>query len=403
MTSPLRICLFDPVGSPREPFREPFDQLPQTHVVNEFATWEQLQECLASTNIDAVALNLDGTKDNGSYIIQRTAEIAPNCSILAVSRSDDPNLIIKAMRAGCHQFVRWPIDRQDLIAALDRLRSVRTPAPSVSKRICVIGSAGGAGATTLACNLALELSRLTSQACALVDMNLEFGEVACAFDCTPRYSIADICDSDVEVDRTMLESVLEELPCNVTILSRPDDIAQAGAVTPEGVHQVFRLLGTMFPFVLADLPRGGNNLSAAALHGVDHALIITQLTVSSLRNATRIYECMSHMGVSADRFDIVLNRCNANFERIKPEDVEAHFRRPVLAIIPNDYRRVANARDLGHPIFTDSPNSTARLAIHELARKLAAGYVTDPGAGAKTSGLLAKFWKRSPAEQQPAG
>jgi MinD-like ATPase involved in chromosome partitioning or flagellar assembly len=64
-------------------------------------------------------------------------------------------------------------------------------------------------------------------------------------------------------------------------------------------------------------------------------------------------------------------------------------------MIPNDYRRVQSSLDLGHPIVTDAPTSPARVAIQEMAKKLASDRLGDERTLAAPSGFLGKLWRRS--------
>ena len=135
--------------------------------------------------------------------------------------------------------------------------------------------------------------------------------------------------------------------------------------------------------------------TAAALTNADRVLIITQLAIPFLRNATRIYEGLLQMGADEDRLSVVLNRSNANFERIKAEEVEKHFGRPIFAVIPNDYKHIGTSRDLGHPIVSDAPNSPARRAIQEIARRLASKHLSEENLPT-SGGLFGLFRKRRP-------
>jgi pilus assembly protein CpaE len=116
--------------------------------------------------------------------------------------------------------------------------------------------------------------------------------------------------------------------------------------------------------------------------------------VPGVRNATRIYDVLLSMGAPDEHVQVIINRCKAEHERVTPEDVEKHFARPVFATIPNDYRRVMSALDFGHPIFTNSPTSAARLAIYEIARRI----VSDPKAGTdqprRRPGLIGRLLSR---------
>ncbi|GMV95692.1 MAG: AAA family ATPase [Phycisphaerae bacterium] len=396
MASLLRVYLFDRSNGNETSLRPAFEQTPGTVIVGSASSFDELREWLRHGQLDVVAVNLDNQPEQDLQVVQRVTEIAPSCGVVGVSARQDPASIIAAMRAGCSQFVCAPIDPKDLDQALGRIRAARMATPSASKRVCVIGAAGGSGATSIACNLAMELAHISDRRCALVDLNLEFGDVACAFDCTPRFSLADVCQDGVEVDRVLLGKALHELPCNVSILARPEQLEDAGKVTPEGVQEMLRVLSEMLPFVVIDLPRSFNVLNAAAVRNADKVLIITQLGVPFIRNASRIYENLRLMETPEDAIEIVLNRCKSVYERIGPDDVESHFGKPVFAMIPNDYRRVQTALDLGHPIVADAPNTPARLAIQQMARRIAGveGASEHQARPVKAgTGLFARFWK----------
>lgn len=395
MPEAVKICLFDAENATADTFRYPFEQLRSVQIVNQASCWDELKEWLRHVETDIVAVNLGDPKGQGLAIVQRIAETAPTCSILGVGRWTDPESIITAMRAGCSQFVTWPIDGTDLRSAVDRIRSTRSAEVKKSKLICVIGAAGGSGTTTVACNLAMELVHMTNRRCALVDLNLEFGDVCTLLDCSPNYSIADVCCQSEEIDRTVMAKALYNLPCNVSILARPPELEKAYEVTPEGVEGALRTLAGMFSYVVVDMPRTLDAINAAAIKHADCALIVTQLGVPFIRNATRMYDGLTRTGMAENHVQIVLNRCNADHERIKPEEVEAHFGQPVFAMIPNDYKRVQSALDLGHPIMADAPTSPARLAIQQLAQKLADEADTEETQKTESSGLLSRLWRRT--------
>ena len=174
----------------------------------------------------------------------------------------------------------------------------------------------------------MELARAVERRTVLVDMNLQFGDVACAFDVIPKYSVADVCREGMAIDRTLLEMALEELPCNVSVLSRPEHLEESEEVQPDAVEQMFRHLSQMFPFVVTDMPRHFSHSTLVPLRAADRIFIVSQLAVPFLRNATRIHHCLLQAGIDEARIDLVLNRCNANHERVKPEEAEKHFGRP---------------------------------------------------------------------------
>jgi pilus assembly protein CpaE len=370
MSIALRTCLLDLTGDPRGELRPHLETSEHLAVIDLCNSWASLQQHLQAGNIDLVAINLDVAENPRFLSVRRIAEVAPNCAILGISSDADPQTIIGAMRAGCSQFVRAPIDPADLQEAIERVRQTRLPSAVAALQIAVIGSSGGAGGTTVACNLALELTHVSTQEVALIDLNLHFGDVACAFDAAPRYSVGDVCRTDVTIDRTLLEMAMHQQTCKVALLPRPEHLADAEFVTPEGVEQLLRVLAQSYTYTVMDVPRYFSAVSLAALRAADRVLIVSQLAVPFLRNAQRIYAGLVESGVDDARIELVLNRAKTEHERITTAEVEKHFGRPVYATIPNDYKHITAARDLGHPIRAEAPNSPARRAIQALAQQL---------------------------------
>lgn len=396
----LNIALYNTQADQWENFERVVKQVRALSLCLETESWEELEAALKTGELGAVLVNLDENVEQGKDIVQRIGRTVPDLSIIGVSKQTDPSMIISAMRAGCSQFVCAPVDPEDFRNAVARILATRMVTPHQSKRVCIVGASGGVGATAITCNLAMELAALTHRTCALVDLHLEYGDAANSFDCEPKYSLADLCGGASSIERPMVESAIHMLPCDVALLGRPPKISDARLVTPEGVEQALRIVESMYPYVLVDLPRTFSFLTAVAIDGVELVLIIAQLSIPSVRNASRVFDQLLELGADRKQIELVLNRCRAEHQRVTPDDVEQHFRRPVFAMIPNDYRRVTAALDFGHPIVTNSPNSPARLAIQELARMITkdrrSGDESMPGQAHR--GLFKRWWGGAKAE-----
>lgn len=398
MNHPLKIVLFSRIGAPS--LRNDVAPVHGVKVVAEASDWPALQQALTAQDPDALLVALDPEEiASGFSIIQRIAEVAPGCKIIGICDDNRPDTIIRAMRAGCHQFVPAPIETEDLRAAIDRVRPVADAAESPAQRICVMPASGGAGATTIACNLALELAAHTQQRVALIDLNLEFSDIACHFDVAPKGGVVDICRGDREIDKTLLQSALHHLDSGVSLLSKSAYPTEVNQIDTSAIENMYRVLTESYPFVVTDLPRAFTPVTIGALGVADRVLLITQLAVPFLRNATRIYEHLLHLGAEEEHIEIVVNRSNASYEMISSAEVADHFGRPVFAEIPNDYKRVTNVRDLGASLMNEAPNSPARLGIYNLACRICNGGAepappTGEAGRSGAGGLLSLFWSR---------
>src|SRR5690349_9396077 len=105
MSESIRIVLFNAVGTREMSFRSSFDQLPGASIIAETTDWDSLRDKLRDPSIDLVAVGLDDPKEAGFDIVHRVAQFRPSCGIVGISQRTDPASIIRAMRAGCGQYV----------------------------------------------------------------------------------------------------------------------------------------------------------------------------------------------------------------------------------------------------------------------------------------------------------
>lgn len=397
MTSERVVLLFNTDAAASASLRAAISGLPDTKVVTEVSDQSTLTDALRRLTVNILVFHLDPNPEHLIGLVEMVAAQFPKVPIIAISDRTEPTTIINAMRAGCQQFVFKPIDRADLARAVDRVAIKHTQLAPTGRRICVIGGSGGVGATTIACNLAMEIAHVTEATCAIVDFQLEFGDVASNFDCVPTHTISSLCEVEGEIDRTMLETAVVELPCRVAVLGRPTHVEEAGGVTADRAASVLRLMSNFYGSIVVDTPRTLDRLALGALEQADAVLIVLQLIVPSVRNSLRLYRTLMNYGMPDDRVHIVVNRFKKNVGRIGPDDVEKQFGKKVFGTLPNDYQCVTNSLDFGHPLMADAPNSPVRTAIRELATQLI-GESADVGdaAGAKKidrkSGLLGRIF-----------
>lgn len=356
---------------------------------------ESLAEILQENEINLVFFHLDPECAPVLEVIEQVSTRFPDLPMIALSHDTHPEAILGPMRAGCDQFVCEPIDHADLAAAVARIASKRLISGTQCRRICVTGGSGGAGTTSLAANLALEIGHLTDRGCALVDLDLQFGDLAVNFDIEPKYTIFDLAVSGPEVDKSMLVGSMCSLPENVSLLARPREIGQDEQVTPETIHRVIELLGGVYENIVVDIPREVSARTLAAFTQADTVLIVCQMIVPGIRNAKRYYDALVQGGVDGDRIHYVVNRYSGNSGRMNIKDVEAVIKQPVYTRIPSDYEFVAQSLDLGQPIASDDKKNPVRSAICAMAEQIIGdGSAESVSVKTPKKGLLGRLLSR---------
>jgi len=394
MSSLLQVCLYNQDEASAGDLRTQISNLNFVRVVAETSTTEALATALEEGGINLVFFNLDPNRQAVLEIIEQVAGRFPELAMIAMSEDTAPDAILAPIRAGCDQFVCKPIDADDLANAVGRVASKRLLSRGKSRCVCVVGASGGVGTTSIACNLGMELAHLTEKRCALVDLDLQFGDLAVNFDTDPRYTIFDLASAGSGLDRTVMESVLTELPCDVWLLARPENVDHHSAVTSETAHRAIELLSMMFETVIVDLPRRVDASSFAAANQADLILVVCQLVVPSIRNTKRYIDAMVHQGISPERMEVVVNRGDSSGGRIRKNDLEELIKKPIYASIPNDYQFVARSIDFGKPIASLDEKNPVRVAIRKMAQEIISGGTpaakSDEGRRGFFSKLLSK-------------
>ena len=345
---------------------------PALNALNEYKiaacthTRDELRTALGIDEIAAMIIDLD--EGDAFDAIVEALEIKSSLAVIGVTGTNDVQKCILAQRAGCRQLTSKPIDQNDLLVAIrSALNEAQgNAAPPWGKTISIIGSSGGAGATTLACYLAMSLADMSDASVAVIDLDLEFGTVAKSWDLSPRYTIADLADSE-EIDDHNIEDVMLELPSGISVLPRPDLIEKAQSIDEEKTKNILNEVKGAFPYLVIDLPRKLDAISGCAIEASDKLLIVAQLTVPGILNAGRLADALVRFGMDMDKLEFVVNRHHKKMQSLDVAALEKRVGKDVIGVVPNHYKSLSVASDLGQPVSGRNP---VRKAIADIALKL---------------------------------
>jgi pilus assembly protein CpaE len=239
----------------------------------------------------------------------------------------------------------------------------------------IYGVRGGLGATTLAVSLAFKLAAVTKSETALVDLDLQRGDVATFVNLVPVHSLATIATAPGEVDDIFLASTLTRHPSGVSILSAPAAMEEAELVTDREVGIALRLMRSQFTHTIVDTPRVITAPVAAAFEEADRILVLTDLSVPGVRAAHRAFELLARLEIPQDRAEFLITQVLTGPVEIKK--AEQVMGREAFAIIPRDEDAAGSAMNDGVPLNGRPTRLT--LAVDGLARRLAGLAPTSRG------------------------
>jgi pilus assembly protein CpaE len=304
-------------------------------------------------------------------------EHRPDVSVVLIA-APSPGLLEQAVRVGVRDvidpFSPPEVLRSSLEQALETsgrrrsvLRAELAYQTETAKVITVVSPKGGAGKTAIASNLAVGLARHAMNRVAIVDFDLQFGDVANALRLTPERTIADFARSGAALDATTVKAFLTAHPSGAFALCAPDTPAEADGVKPDMLGTAIDLLSEMFAYVVIDTAAG---LDEAALTAIEHStdLVIACATdVASARGLRKELEAFDLLGLTGPRRHFVLNRADARVG-LSASDIESTVGLDVAVSIPSS-RAVPTSMNQGSPILESEPRSTIGRSFGELVSR----------------------------------
>jgi len=340
---------------------------------------------------DVLVLDINMPGMDGIATSEIIAQRLPTAPIIMMSVHGEAEHMKRAMLAGAREFLVKPFSADEFATSIKRVYErefVRreqlqvahgTPAPTVTDTsegggdhqvIAVFSPKGGAGRTTIAANLALALRGETNQRVALVDANLQFGDVGVLLNLNPKNrSMLDAVEGG-EPDRDIIDSVMIDHSTGIRVLLAPPSPESADLVTPAFLRKILEMLRETHDWVVVDLPSGLNDHTLGVLDAADQILVIAALEITTIKNVRLFLEVADQLNYERRKIRLVINRSDAA-QGIRIGDVEASIRRPIEGSIVSDGRLAVLAVNRGVPFVVSHPESPLSRDVISLARTVA--------------------------------
>jgi pilus assembly protein CpaE len=242
--------------------------------------------------------------------------------------------------------------------------SVGEVSGDLGKIICTLGPKGGIGKTITSCNLAVALA-MRERRVALVDLDLQFGDVALSLGLTPDTTSYDLAVSGGSLDAEKLDAFLLHHPSGLRVLAAPARPDQAASVTPEFIADVFTMLREEFDFIVVDTPPSFTPEVITTIDASSYICMVGMLDALSLKNTRLGMETLELMGYEPDRVRVVLNRANTSVG-ITHADVVTILGRTPDILVPS-HRDIARSVNEGAPVVLSQRRSEAARSFESLA------------------------------------
>ena len=337
------------------------------------------EEVLVETDepIDVLVLSPEVKDPDALGLAEFVGRTAPMTAIVMVRDKSWNGLLPAAMRAGIRDVVDLTQGSEELRDAVERaitwadnlrlLRGEMISRPSQRGMvISVFSSKGGTGKTFLTTNLATAISEMSGKDTAVVDLDVDMGDVFSYFGLEPNKQVMDLISLGEGADSETVFANAAKLGDHLYGFGAvPDPAMQPPG--GEAVGKYLRVLRNNFSYVVVDASADYTDLALACFDLSDAICLVTGLDVVGVKHLSKALETLLTIGLPRDRFRIVLNRADSKVG-LDAGDVERVMKIQVDTMIPSS-RLVPTSLNKGRPVFLEDPNSDVSLSIRKLASR----------------------------------
>jgi pilus assembly protein CpaE len=391
----IKVIIVDDVSETRENVRKLLQFESDVDVVGLARTGKEAIQISQELNPDVILMDINMPDMDGITATEAIRSKQPAVQVVILSVQNDQNYMRRAMLAGARDFLTKPPMGDELISAIRRAgvmaQSERSKSIAVQtlptaanigilppgygvpkgKIVTVYSPKGGTGCTTVAVNLALTLHNEDTRV-ALVDGNLQFGDIAVFMNEQGKNTIMDLAPRAEELDPEIVEEVmLKHAASGLHILAAPSRPEYAEKVSSGQFARVLEYLSQIYAYVVVDTASLLTDVTLSAIDVSDLIVLVTTQDIPSIKNCRLFLDLLQTMGVERERILFAMNRYDKRVS-ITPERVAENLKQEVSSVIPLDEATVMKAVNRGVPFVLESKNQPASRGIFSLAESVRA-------------------------------
>ncbi|WP_225713083.1 AAA family ATPase [Bradyrhizobium semiaridum] len=302
------------------------------------------------TDLAVLVTDISGIDDPFTELERLAGVCPPDVRVALIGDNREITFYRELMELGVTEYLPRPITR-DMV--LDQLRPKLlgdVAAAQVDRGghvVSICGAQGGAGATSIAINLALQLAETTKAKVALLDLHLQNGETSVMLGLRPGPGLRIALENPMRADTLFLERAGIDVNEKVCLISADEDLDAQLDITEAGVRHVLSLLRQRFNYIVVDVPVPFPPSIYPVIKTSRHVLVLLEAEVTGLRNAHALRTAVTNIA-GKDRVFTLLNRANRAGGLPKATIVKALGAEPDM-VIPDLGKGMTQAVNLGIP------------------------------------------------------
>lgn len=279
-------------------------------------------------------------------------------------------------QCGARHQVEYPLQEGDLAIAISKiapnLKPVLTHKPKSGSVYAVQGIMGGAGSSTLAVNLAHELSALDKGRVCLIDLDVQFGSIAEELKLPYSDALMDLLFDVDMMDTDWLRHATQAIGHNMAVLTAPNEDVPMDFIAPDGLEKLIALAKSQFDFVVIDMPKAQTNWTGVVFDAAETVFCPLTPDARSAQMAERFRMGCISQGLPLHKVRFAMNRLDQTGGADQLQELSNSIQTDIDLVFPNGGQDVAEATRRGCSVSQVHPQNTLGQEFSKLAASLVA-------------------------------
>lgn len=367
-------------------------------------------ELVREVEPDVVLMDVNMPGQDGIRATETMTREPPHAAVVLMSVQEDREYLRRAMQAGAREFLVKPFSADEMAAALRRVhrlekvkREAVATAPPAGPEVevprergrgrvtLVFSGKGGVGKSMLAANLAAAFVKLGIDRVALVDFDLQFGDLGVLLGLESGRNVYQIVEAFPNIDGEFIEALMPTAPGGFKVLLGPQSPEFADLVTPEHARSILEVLQGSFDHVVVDSSSHLGEVGLEVLERADDVVLIVELSLPAVKEAKLALRVFERLGMPADKIRLLLNRADST-SGVTPAQVESNLGVSISARLPSDGKLVVRSVQRAEPFVTLFPESEISHSVRDFAVSLLPSLAAEGARGGRQ--VRKSFWVR---------
>jgi len=319
-----------------------------------------------------VIVDISRSLDPEGDVTRLVRKMGPSNSLIILGTSNDVSVFRKMISLGAHDYLVKPLTAElfkDAIEQVDR-QTASLQTTQSGRLTVVIGVRGGAGASTIATNIAWIMAEEENLETALLDLDLHFGTTTLALDVESGGGFREALENPHRLDKLFLDSAITKATDKLAVLGTEEPIEEFVDVNPDSIDTLIGEISQDYSQIVIDLPRHLVPTQGALLASADTVLLVSDQTLAGIRDINRITQAMTSLSTKGRIVKVVSRVGTERMAQVSKSDFQKALEEPVDYFVPEDAKTLTICANAGKAISSVSAKAPITKILREIAADL---------------------------------